>query len=137
MIAPAIVTEVRRLLAEKSHSHRRIAQLTGISRGTVGAIASGKRPDYEARRPLEDQFQDPLGPPERCSGCGGMVYMPCVLCRVREASTEKSRSTQPHRAMEFPEPLGLSLRPDHHRRYEQVRAWRRENRCQPAEGAAP
>jgi transcriptional regulator with XRE-family HTH domain len=82
MIAQAIADEVARLLAEGRLSQRQIARATGISRGTVGSIAQGKRP---RRRPVES-FLDPtrpLGPPQRCRGCGGYVYLPCLLCRVR------------------------------------------------------
>ena len=50
MIAAAKIKEVERLLAENQLSHRKIAKATGISRATVGAIASGRRPDYEALR---------------------------------------------------------------------------------------
>ena len=83
MISPQIVAEVRRLLAEEKHSHRKIARLTGISRGSVGAIASGRRPDYEPLRE-EDEEEEPAGPPRRCPNCGGLVYVPCRLCRVRK-----------------------------------------------------
>ena len=48
MIAPGIVAEIRRLLAEEKLSQRKIGRLVGVSRGTVAAIASGTRPDYEA-----------------------------------------------------------------------------------------
>ncbi len=43
------VKEAERLLARGGLSHRKIAALVGISRATVGAIAAGRRPDYEAR----------------------------------------------------------------------------------------
>jgi transposase len=84
MIAEAKICEVQRLLTVGGLSHRKIAKMVGISRATVGAIASGKRPDYEARRHarLED-YPETLGPLARCGGCGGLVYTPCRLCRVR------------------------------------------------------
>lgn len=81
MIAQTLVDDVRRLLGEGRLSQRKIAARTGVSRGTVGAIAAGRRPDYAARR-LE-QFDSPSGPPVRCPGCGGRVRMPCLLCRLR------------------------------------------------------
>ena len=83
MLAPYIVAEIRRLLAEDRLSQRKIAQRLGVSRMTVYMIATGKRPDYEQRRSCDDE--EPLtGPPRRCPGCGGMVLQPCQLCRVRQ-----------------------------------------------------
>ena len=90
MLAPGKYREVKRLLAEDKLSHRQIGEMVGMSRTTVGAISSGKRPDYEARR-LE-QVGEPAeqaGPWERCGGCGGMVYKPCRLCRVRKAKEQE------------------------------------------------
>ena len=52
-----------------------------VSRGTVGAIASGKRPNYPVIVPEEEI--DSSIPPVRCRDCGGLVYAPCHLCRVR------------------------------------------------------
>jgi hypothetical protein len=84
MIGAAVVREVRDLLAEGKLSQRKIAQQVGVSRGTVNAIARGKRPEYAAA-PLEPgvDFRPPSGPPARCPGCGGMVRMPCLVCHVR------------------------------------------------------
>lgn len=77
------VAEIRRMLAQ-GESQRKIAERTGVSRGTVGAIALGRRPDYEDRRKARrGDFAPPAGPPRRCPGCGGMVLMPCLLCHVR------------------------------------------------------
>ena len=90
MLNPAIVQEVYRLLEEGKLSHRRIAKATGISRTSVGAIANGRRPDYA--QPPSEEFPLFTGPALRCSGCGGMVYMPCQLCQVRAMKRkEKAR----------------------------------------------
>ena len=122
MLAPSMVLEIRRLLAEGIFSQRKIARLTGVSRGSVGAIASGKRPDYELRSRVEDKFERPAGPPRRCPTCGGMVYMPCRLCALRRRLAAKGRSRRPQ---PWPQGLlGLELRDEHRRRYERVRAWR-------------
>jgi hypothetical protein len=127
MIAPKTVTEVRRLLAEGVLSQRKIAGLTGVSRGTVGAIASGARPDYAALRPPGDgEWEESAGPAVRCPGCGGMVYLPCRLCHVRTAIAKTPRPATPGLAISSGEPLKLDLRPDHRARYEEVRAGRRE-----------
>ena len=120
MIAANIVTEVRRLLAERKLSQRKIARRTGISRGSVGAIASGRRPDYEKPDRFAEEDEEPAGPPERCRNCGGMVYLPCRLCKARKTIAESRRSRTGDRN-ETPE---LNLRPEHHARYEEVLAWR-------------
>lgn len=84
MISSHVVAEVRRLLEEGRLSQRKIAQWTGVSRGTVNAIARDQHPDCEARRCRRtDAFIPPSGPPRRCPGCGGMVQMPCLLCQLR------------------------------------------------------
>ncbi len=128
MIAPKIIAEVRRLLAEGLLSQRRIAKAAGVSRGTVGAIASGKRPDYQmSQQPWDDLWEEPTGPPERCPSCGGMVYMPCRLCRVRQAVAEDPRLKQAQPARRADGLLQLNLRPEHQARYEEVRRWRQEN----------
>lgn len=124
MLAPSIVAEIRRLLAEAKLSQRKIAKLTGISRGTVGAIARGRRPDYQPRPKTDGESDRPSGPPQRCGTCGGMVYMPCRLCGLREqlASAGKSRRSDPCPDV----PPGLELRPHHQKQYEDVRAARTE-----------
>ena len=84
MISLAVVDDIKRLLGEGSLSQRKIARRVGVSRGTVNAIARGKRSDYEARsRKQGDDFLAPSGPPVRCRSCGGMVQMPCLACQVR------------------------------------------------------
>ncbi len=83
MIPPSVICQIRRMLAEGDVSQRRIAKITGISRATIGAIANGKRPDYHERRSDELEFIRPMGPPVRCGGCGGLVWMPCRLCHIR------------------------------------------------------
>lgn len=77
------VKEAERLLIEGQLSHRQIAAAVGISRTSVGEIAAGRRPDYEARWLARAAENEPLGPLARCPGCGGRVHMPCRLCRVR------------------------------------------------------
>lgn len=90
MISSAVIEEVRRLLEEQKLSQRMIARQVGVSHGTVNAISLGRRPDRD-RRPADDE--SPLfgpDPPQRCPSCGGLVQMPCLLCRVR-ALREKAR----------------------------------------------
>lgn len=80
-ITAAMVDEVERLLAEGKISQRKIAKLVGMSRGTVNSIALGRRPRISAP---PDELQPFSGPLVRCPGCGGKVFMPCLLCRVRK-----------------------------------------------------
>lgn len=84
MIAPSIVGEIRDLLAKGELSQREIARRLEISRGTVNAIALGRRPDHSSprRRGLSD-FIPPAGVPMRCPICGSKVQMPCLACQVR------------------------------------------------------
>lgn len=79
------VMEIQKYLAEGRWSQRKIARLLGVSRATVNSIASGKRPSYEARLLARPDAPECQGPIERCQSCGGRVYMPCRLCRVRQA----------------------------------------------------
>jgi hypothetical protein len=89
MIPPSVVAEIKRLLNVPGYSQRKIALLTGVSRASIGAIAAGRRPDYPVRcHPLDDDDDFPQGPAERCPSCGGMVYMPCRLCRVRSIKSQ-------------------------------------------------
>jgi hypothetical protein len=128
MIAAQLIDEVRRLLATKTHSQRRIARLVGLSRGTIAAIAAGRRRETT---PCKDDVDPPSGPPTRCPGCGGLVYMPCRLCGLRSRKAHAvARGTAD---VSFPL-LALDLRPEHRARYEQVRARRRRLA---AEGTAP
>jgi hypothetical protein len=98
MLAESLVAHVAELLADGRISQRRFARLTGVSRGTVGAIALGRRPlDLRPKCADEDSFR-PLGPPARCRGCGGKVYMPCQLCRVRAVVAIEQRLAKAERA---------------------------------------
>jgi transcriptional regulator with XRE-family HTH domain len=136
MLAPAMVNEVQRLLTDGELSQRQIARLTGVSRGTVGSIASGKRPDYETlRRSEETDWEEPAGPPERCPGCGGMVYMPCRLCHAMKSRGKLARSSRKVKMVLSDVSCQLDLRPDHRVRYEEVRNWREARAAmEPLEG---
>ncbi len=121
MIAAAVVQEIRRLLAEGRLSQRKIARLTGVSRGTISAIASGKRPDYQQlRRARQGEPLEPAEPPERCPGCGGMVYQPCRYCRARSLAARLPRPAAPPRDQPPGELLGLRLKDEHRLRYEAI-----------------
>lgn len=85
MIATAIIEEVRRMLREGILSQRQIAERLGVSRGTVNAVALGKRTARsQADANGNEPFIPPTGLPVRCPGCGGRVQMPCLLCHLRQ-----------------------------------------------------
>jgi hypothetical protein len=122
MIAPEIAAEIRRLLDEDVLSQRKIARRTGISRGTVAAIAAGRRGDCDAvSKPGEDSWETSSDPPERCPTCGSLVYMPCLLCRLRNKLSEERLKPARRRTADAPAWLILELRPEHQRRYEEIR----------------
>ena len=114
MLAPPLVAEIRRLVATQHLSQRQIAQVVGVSRGTVATIAAGKRPDYEALRSArQSDSAAASGPPERCPDCGGMVYAPCRVCRTREIMAQAARpALRSDGGL-----LGLQLRDEHRQRY--------------------
>ena len=121
MLAPVVIRRIKQLLAERTHSYRQIAELLKVSCGTISAIASGERWSDEA---LEIRGQvEPEGPPRRCPECGGLVRMPCVLCSARKPSARTGR-LPPDVPLE--RPLGLDLKPEHQRRYAEVRVARRK-----------
>jgi len=125
MIAPKVVAEIQRLLDMKTHSQRKIAAIMGVSRGSVAAIASGRRRDGDVLSGASgDAAAEPSGPPSRCPGCGGLVYMPCLLCRLRR---EHPRAAARSRTTACSASTRLDLRPEHRERYEEVRAWRRKS----------
>jgi hypothetical protein len=99
MISFAAEEEIKRLLGEGRLSQRKIARRVGVSRGTVNAIAGGKRPDRGPGRPADDSPL-PSGRPARCPTCGGMVQMPCLACRVRALQAggrRRGREVRPDR----------------------------------------
>jgi hypothetical protein len=90
MISPHLIEEIQRLVLDGNLSRRKIAERLGVSRGTVNAVALGKRAASTNRRP-QDTLRPPIGPLVRCAGCGGLVYSPCLLCRVRAYRAARRR----------------------------------------------
>jgi hypothetical protein len=84
MLSAAVIQEVRRLLDEEELSQRAIAARLNVSRGTVWAVVHRQRGLHvcdmstHARKQHASQRL-----PERCSTCGGFVFMPCRLCSTR------------------------------------------------------
>ena len=85
MLAKSLIEEIDRLLKHGKLSQRKIAAQMRVSRGTVAAIASGRRGLY-GREPRDDEPTPlaPQSPPARCPRCGYRVYLPCRICRSRE-----------------------------------------------------
>lgn len=120
MLDPHVVENIRKLLAT-GMSQRMVQKLTGVSRGRIILIQHGKYPDYEAQRQLrkQDSF-DRSEPARRCSTCGHLVYMPCMICRARAAKNSASRpfQTLKHQKGEI---LQLELHGDQQERYQRIR----------------
>ena len=96
MIASEKVEQIERLLREGRLSQREIAQRTGISRGSVNAIALGRRlVESDRCRPSSHAFTPPQGNPARCPSCGGMVQMPCLACYVRSRHGRGQKMPRP------------------------------------------
>jgi len=90
MISTAVVSEVKRLVAQGDLSQREIARLTGIGRSTVSNIVQGRWVDRPCRLASDkDRFPRPSGSPARCPTCGGRVYLPCLLCHVRQLKAKR------------------------------------------------
>lgn len=85
MLCLSLVEEIDRLLQDGTLSQRQIAHRLGVGRGTVSAIANGKRGLFGKDPMLETTHSTaPVTPAERCPYCGFTVYMPCLVCRTRE-----------------------------------------------------
>jgi transcriptional regulator with XRE-family HTH domain len=131
MIDSETVAEIKRLLAEGNLSQRKIAAKLRVSRGTIAAIAAGRRPDYEElRKQRAEEEAISAGPIKRCPSCGGTVHLPCRLCHVRRLLAESKLSPPPRRPEEAPQ---VELAGEYRRRYEQVRA--RRFRAEPQESS--
>ncbi len=126
MLSTATYRHIQELLARGGLSQRAIARQLGVSRNTVGGIARGERPDYDAMRRVRERREvpSPGGSRRRCPTCGALVRPPCVACRVRDELARMARSARPTEAPGDDRVLNLALRPQHQARYEQVRARR-------------
>jgi len=140
MISPAMIEKVRRLVATGKHSLRKVARLTGVSRGTVAAVAHGTRRDRR-RAVCGDLEEEAPGPIERCPECGALGESPCRACRVRQwqriqrrrsfrAADEPSApapcrpAAEPRDGMPHKSGLTLELAGEHRRRYEEIHSQR-------------
>jgi hypothetical protein len=77
-------------LLNKGITYRKIQKLTGVSRGTVANIASGKVTirnhlnSYERKQAERLSPVEFVGPPVRCPECGRLVYPPCRACFIEK-----------------------------------------------------
>jgi hypothetical protein len=85
MLATALIQEIDRLLKQGQLSHREIAARLGVSRGTVNAIANGRRGLHGKDMQDGDAYPStPASSPVRCPRCGYRIYAPCLVCRARD-----------------------------------------------------
>ncbi len=96
MVPEVVQNSVLWLLAEKIYTVKRVANIAGISEGTVRNI--GKRGKVLRRRSREEDG-GPVLTGEPCPSCGHVVPLPCVAC-----ATHRRR----HVGRE-PEPCDISL----------------------------
>jgi len=114
---------VKRLL-EEGMTQRDIARQTGVSRGTVSRVSQGILTVGE--RHEETSFPKRLDQPTRCPKCGLLVTTdPCIFCYT-EAYSEIDRPTKKtgrrrKQHNDDSDPLRIRLRPEHRRRYEEIR----------------
>lgn len=91
MLTQQVIDEARHLLTEGLLSQRGIAERLHISRGTVNALALGQRGAYGRETATAQPMPIRIA---RCRGCGGLVYMPCVLCRTRRFIADRQQASR-------------------------------------------
>lgn len=91
MLSQHVIDEARRILSEGRMSQRQIAEQLHISRGTVSALALGQRGSHGREVATAQPLQIRI---VRCRGCGGLVCIPCVLCRTRRFIAERRQAKQ-------------------------------------------
>jgi len=126
VLDPAREREAADLLAAGRLSQRAIGREAKVSRGTVGAMASGRRePDLSRRaaaKKLAAESHDVMTVPgeAKCSNCGVQItFRPCHACRIRLLLYAAGHRAPPP---EPDEPLTLALRDEDLASYEGLRA---------------
>ena len=97
-----LIDQVRQMI-KQGYRTSEITAALGISKHTVAkyrtvaetgkSYAQSKLDELNESRTQDLEFPelDPQGIAryERCSGCGGMVQLPCFLCQIREKKNGK------------------------------------------------
>ena len=124
IVDPAREEEAAGLLAAGTVSQRAIARQVKVSRGTVAAMANGRRPRDFSRRAAAAKLSGPaleiVAVEARCPGCGAMVaFLPCHACRIRTLLCAARR--RPATLPQPDEPLTVAMRDEDLPRYELLR----------------
>lgn len=91
MLSQSLVREIDRLLREGKMTQLAIGRKLGVSRGTVNAIANGRRRLHGRESDAGNSNEEAIDRlPERCTRCGHTVELPCRICRSR-AARERER----------------------------------------------
>ena len=93
MLKDSVIKQIQMLVQQGHLSQRKIAKLLGVSRGTVQAVANGKRTEHDDK-PSSKFWTIPTGQPQRCPLCGGRVRMPCLACQLYEFEQKTMSLTQ-------------------------------------------
>jgi len=95
MLSLVKIEKIEWLLRSTDLSQRQVAMRVGVSRGSVAAIARGKRSAKQQRsasasqNASKDQHAPQIVPdldavPVRCPSCGCRVFLPCLVCHLRK-----------------------------------------------------
>jgi len=83
MIKNDTIRKILLLVKQGKMSQRQIAKRLGVSRGTVQAVAYGRRSEHvPAAMKTVATWVVPSGKPRRCYKCGSWVKMPCLACQL-------------------------------------------------------
>ena len=100
MLSLVMIEKIEWLLRSADLSQRQVAMRLGVSRGSVAAIARGKRSAKQQRSASalqiasKDQHAPQIVPdfdavPVRCPSCGCRVYLPCLVCHLRKMERDR------------------------------------------------
>ena len=83
MIKNDIIRKILYLVKQEKMSQRQIAKRLGVSRGTVQAVAHGRRSEHiSSAMKAVATWIVPSGKPKRCHKCGSWVKIPCLACQL-------------------------------------------------------
>lgn len=106
-------------LLREGYTQRAAAAIVGISRGSVAGIASGKINRTRFEKEEASEIEPPDGDAVRCPICGRMSIPPCLPCQVESVPRKNPRVIK-----ECGVELGVNLKGDQKKRYENVKKWR-------------